>query len=386
MNRNIGHHCRQRGAALLLLMLVLFTAGTFFLLPQSFGISRVEQEQRSAEALGKARAALLGLAAAWPDSGRSRGPGFLPCPDTDGDGFSNAPCNTPPDQVAIGRLPWRDLGIEEPLDGWGEPLWYAVSSNYREAPAVAQLNSDTDQYPFLTLDGGAMELAAVVLAPGEPLSGQSRPSNDPRDYLEDPNADGTKDFRNLADKSIEGNDRAVGIGRDVLLRRAERRALAEMRQLLERYYRACGDLPWAAPFDPTAVSTEAVTGWSEGLLPVDRAAADGSTTADWDSGCAAGLTPGWLASEGWYRLIYYAAAFPWLEGGSDSCGACLFLNGRPGIPAVLVASGRDLATGRPSLRTEDYFEGENGIAGDETFEYRPADGGFNDKVMVVRLP
>lgn len=380
---------RQQGAALLLLMLILMTAGTFVLLPESFGVSVTVQEQKSAEALGKARAALLGYAATWPDRGTGRGPGFLPCPDTDGDGRSNPPCNSVQDQVTLGRLPWRDLGTEELLDGWGEPLWYAVSSNYREAPAVAELNSDTRQYPFFSLDGGSREVAAVVLAPGAPVSGQVRPSNRPQDYLEDVNGDpaaiGTKDFRNLADHSVAGNDRVVAIGRDALMRRAERRALGQMRQLLLDYYRGCGYLPWAAPFDPAAATQEAVVGIAEGLLPVDRAAADGSATAEWDSGCAVGLTPGWLASEGWHRLIYYAASFPWLENGSGSCGACLILNGQHGIPALLVAAGRDLGTGRPSTDPGDYFEGENAVAGDEIFEYRAGDDTFNDKVTVVNL-
>jgi hypothetical protein len=267
--------------------------------------------------------------------------------------------------------------------------WYAVSSNYREAPAVAALNSDTRQYPFFSLDGDNREVAAVVLAPGAPVSGQVRPSNRPRDYLEgsngDPVAPGTKDFRNLADHSVTGNDRVVAITRDALMRRAERRALSQMRQLLLAYYRACGYLPWAAPFDPTAMIQEAVVGVTEGLLPVNRAAADGSTTAEWDSGCAAGLAPGWLASEGWHRVIYYAAAFPWLENGSGSCGACLFLNGHDGIPALLVAAGRDLGRGRPSADPADYFEGENAVVGDEIFEYRVGDDSFNDKVMVVNL-
>jgi len=288
--------------------------------------------------------------------------------------------------VALGRLPWRDLGLQEPRDGWGELLWYAVSSNYRAAPAVAELNSDTDQYPFLTLNGGATELAAAVVAPSESVPGQSRPSNDPLDYLEGVNADGTKDFWNFADHGVGGNDKVLAISRDALLRRVERRALAEMRLLLEGYYHACGDLPWAAPFDPTAASAEAVIGVSEGLLPVHRAAPSGSSLAEWNSGCASGLSPGWLVSEGWYRLIYYAVAAPWLEGGSDSGGSDLSLDGQNGISALLVAAGRDLGTGRPSADLGDYFEGENASAGDGTFEYRRGDNSFNDKVMAVELP
>ncbi|HHH13868.1 MAG TPA: hypothetical protein ENJ98_06485 [Thiolapillus brandeum] len=385
---------REQGAALLLFMLLLVVGVAVLFLPETQRRSRENEERVTAEALGKARAALLGYAAAYADvNGGTRGPGFLPCPDLDNDGYSDPPCNTP-GQLAIGRLPWRQLESGDLRDGDGERLWYAVSSNYREAPKVGALHSDTDLHPFFTLNGAGVELGAVVLAPGKVLPGQSRPSNRPGDYLEGINASmahsSPRAFRSYADESGNANDRALGISREELSGRMERRVLAEGRRLLKGYAQACGYLPWAAPFDPTAPPHEAVPGLAEGLLPVDDAAAGSpSATVDWNSPCAFGVTPpvpAWFTAEGWQRLVYYAAAAPWLEGGSGACGACLILNGTGGVPALLVAAGRDLVGVRPSPVLAHYFEGDNATAGDGSFESRLPSTSFNDKVKIVDLP
>lgn len=386
---------RQRGAALLLMVLVLVVGVVVLFLPETRTNSRVDVEQTTAQALSRARDALLGYATAYPDvNGGVRGPGFLPCPDLDNDGYSDPPCNTTPGQLTIGRFPWREVEAGDLRDGNGERLWYAVSSNYREAPKVAALHSDTDLHPFFVLNGGSRRLAAVILAPGLPLAGQSRPGNRVSDYLEGANASSVhadpKEFRSYPDEIGNGNDRALGIGRDELLRLMERRVLAEGRRLLQEYHRACGYLPWAAPFDPTSSPHEALFGQTEGLLPVDDAAAPPpSATVDWNSPCAFGVTPSvpaWFTVEGWQRQIYYAAAAPRLEGGTGICGVCLTLNGIGGVPALLVAAGRDLVGVRPSSVPAHYFEGDNATVGDGSFESRSPSPSFNDKVMMVDLP
>ncbi len=379
----------QRGAALLLIFLILVVGVTVWVLEKSFASSDLAVREKSLRALGAARAALLGYAVAHADTHPGRGPGFLPCPDLDGDGYAEPACPTPPGQVALGRLPWRDLSLDRYRDGAGEVLWYALSVNYRESPAVAVLNSDTDLHPFLQVDGTGSEIGAVVLAPGAPFPGQHRPSNRPSDYLEGVNKDptisgGIKEFRNFADPTSGGNDLVLGLSRDRLWQKTEQRVLHQAATMLQRYYKACGYLPWAAPFDPTASKLIAVKGQQEGLLPLNRASATGSATVDWDSGCASGIIPGWLHSEGWGRLLYYAAATPWLEGGSGRCGPCLVLDGINGKPAILVSAGRDLGAGRPSTNPGDYYEGQNASTGDHHFQTGNLGSGFNDQVMVVQ--
>ena len=63
------------------------------------------------------------------------GPGYLPCPDTDGDGWAEATCGSldgaSGQASRLGLLPWKTLGLPDLRDGYGERLWYAVSSKYK---------------------------------------------------------------------------------------------------------------------------------------------------------------------------------------------------------------------------------------------------------------
>jgi len=67
--------------------------------------------------------------------------GFLPCPDTNGDGTENRNLAVPACNDANGRLPFLDLGVAE-TDAWGQPIFYAV-------------NRDTDNI------GGTSDIASV---------------------------------------------------------------------------------------------------------------------------------------------------------------------------------------------------------------------------------
>lgn len=390
---------RQQGAVLLLLLFVLTLGGAYLVLGIDPGHSRLALQEKTSRALAQAHDLLLGFAATYADaSSGGRGPGFLPCPDMDGDGWSDPPCNTVAGRVSIGRLPWRNLADEPLTDGWGELLWYAVSSNHREAPKVLVLNSDTQDHPLFSIDGGAPLAAAVVLAPGSALPGQTRPGNQASNYLEGGNDESLalpfKVFRNLADTLVAGNDQVVALGDDEVMKLAETRALKEARQLINGYFEACGYFPFAAVFDPTAVSHEAVWGLGEGLLPLDRAAVSdpagsGASSADWGESCTAAPAPSvttWLTREKWQRLTYYAAAQPWLQGGSGSCGNCLVVNGSGGVAALVVTAGADLGAGRPSSNPGDYFEAENASVGDSRFEHRRRTPSFNDQVAAVNAP
>lgn len=87
--------------------------------------TQVEQRQNSGTQtiLEEARDALMGHAIIN---------GYLPCPDTDGDGAENisgSNCATISSSIAYGTLPWQTLGLAA-SDAWGNRIRYAVREEY----------------------------------------------------------------------------------------------------------------------------------------------------------------------------------------------------------------------------------------------------------------
>src|SRR5688500_17568137 len=113
MNFTTASQHRARGFGVILMLAFVFILGAV-----SFGLmifnprgatSAPVDDRSTADALAAAKAALIGYAVSRGDAttaGQAR-PGDLPCPDTDNDGRQNLPCNA----GALGRIPWRDLGI-----------------------------------------------------------------------------------------------------------------------------------------------------------------------------------------------------------------------------------------------------------------------------------
>jgi hypothetical protein len=145
-------------------------------------------------ALAEAREALVAYAA---DRAINTvvGPGYLPCPDLDNDGWAESTCGSlsgdSGQDERLGRLPWKTLGLPDLRDGDGERLWYAVSTKYKgllncaASAACVDMSPDvalgtitvrestgaivhdaTIVEPYRAVEGGA---AAVVIAPGAPL-------------------------------------------------------------------------------------------------------------------------------------------------------------------------------------------------------------------------
>src|SRR6185503_18875170 len=116
---------------------------------------------QTGDSLNLAKNALLGFVA--QDALTSDTPGKFPCPEstssigTISEGYAASSCASLP---AIGRLPWKTLGIDKPLDGANEALWYVIDSSVRTAP----INFSTTG--TLTLDGTANAAAAMIIAPG----------------------------------------------------------------------------------------------------------------------------------------------------------------------------------------------------------------------------
>src|SRR6185436_18126831 len=102
-------------------------------------------------------------------------PGELPCPDTDNTGTDAGACVA----GAIGRVPWRSLGIPEPKDGAGETLWYAIAGPFRNySMNTAPITSDTLGNLTVYLGSSASTITsravAVIFAPGVSLGTQNR--------------------------------------------------------------------------------------------------------------------------------------------------------------------------------------------------------------------
>ena len=260
----------QHGAALIALVLALALGSGLVTIEWLEAAARSAHAARRTEAaLAAARDALIGYAASYPDQHSGRhGPGYLPCPDTSGNGSPNTPCA----RKSLGRLPWRRLGLHDPRDGAGERLWYALADNFR-ANGYKHRPLNRETAAGLVLDGRT-GVAAVIAAPGPPLPFQDRARDrfDPARYLEGGN-ETPHDAAYTTRGSPPGplappgatfdrfNDRVVAISRDDLMAAAGRRVLTEVRALLREYRGApwnTGVLPWLAPWN----------GAAEGVLPV----------------------------------------------------------------------------------------------------------------------
>ena len=192
----MARRARQRGSAFLLAMLLVFAAVGVVLAVELAASSTAAQRDRvSDRALAQAREALIAYAADRPINA-SVGPGYLPCPDLDDDGWAEATCGSQNGDSGqserLGRLPWKTLGLPDLRDGSGERLWYAVSSKYKGllncgvSPACLDMTPDAalgtisvrDNAGSILHDGTIAEAyraeaggaVAVVFAPGPALA------------------------------------------------------------------------------------------------------------------------------------------------------------------------------------------------------------------------
>lgn len=200
---------REAGAALMVMCVILVLATCWWLVSTfaaNFDRTALDREH-NARMLSRAKHALVGYIA--QKAATDDHPGRPPCPEADGDigdaaneGRAAANCVLP----AVGRLPWRTLGIDKLVDAAGEPLWYVVSPGWRVSAGSLVLNSNTAGQ--LSVDGVANAAAALIIAPGAPLivaasatcsaRQQARavaaPGMNFRDYLECQNASATSSF------------------------------------------------------------------------------------------------------------------------------------------------------------------------------------------------
>jgi len=239
-----GHRGGALTMALVALVLVAASAGAMALA----SASTAQRGRATERALAQAREALLAYAADRRIDAEV-GPGYLPCPDEDDDGWAEAVCGSLSGHLGqderLGRLPWKTLGLPDLRDGHGERLWYAVSTRHKGLLNCAASAACVDMTPpstagTITLrssdgallhDGTRAEpsaaggAAAVVIAPGPPRSrldghlqrrdcapGEcdtrgrclAQPARiaarcDPRNYLDRSAAEDNADFRDRSD-------------------------------------------------------------------------------------------------------------------------------------------------------------------------------------------
>lgn len=177
---------RQRGVVLLAFFIVLFlgAAGAIITVLDNNTVDQ-RRNANTMNAMRAAKEALIAYAVLYSEnySVAGSGPGYLPCPDSNGDGLENAPCGS----NSLGRLPsliTLPSGSDFPLSVYGanvdEQFWYSVSDTFRRSP-LGVLNSTA--LSTVTLDTQS-RIAAVIIAPGPATGGQARPSNIAARYLE----------------------------------------------------------------------------------------------------------------------------------------------------------------------------------------------------------
>ena len=177
----------------LVLALVLLAAAVcvaFALAIPTLGVA-AQRDAESDRALAQAREALIAYAAERPIN-TAVGPGYLPCPDLDDDGWAESTCGSLNGDIGqeqrLGRLPWKTLGLPDLRDGYGERLWYAVSTRHKGLLNCAGSRACVDMSPdsaigtitvrdpsgLVVHDGTSTDLyavdrggaLAVVIAPG----------------------------------------------------------------------------------------------------------------------------------------------------------------------------------------------------------------------------
>lgn len=249
---------QQQGAVLIYLVFVL---GIIFTAYAVQNISQVSdstyRQQKTQQSLNEAKQAIIG----W--SALSNNPGQLPCPEdytligTLNEGAAKSSCNSLP---AIGRLPWRTLGIGDIRDGNGDKLWYVISPGFRVSP----INFNTQAQ--LTLDAAANSAVAIIISPGVPLNNQVRANSGTpvtSKYLDLSNNDGDASFISKP-FSASFNDQLKVISKTDLFNVVNYRILGEIRgdsaQGLKKFYLAKNTFPYADKNNDGYVDTLTLSG------------------------------------------------------------------------------------------------------------------------------
>jgi hypothetical protein len=262
-----------------------------------------EREVRTGRALQAAKQALLAYVAQYAARSNTADPGQMPCPESltlANPGQSSSSCSA--SAIVVGRLPWKTLGADQFLDGYGEPLWYMVRG-FRDPPI------NFGSIGQLTYNGSAV--VAMIIAPGRPLNTASTAGTPPAGCIKQSQMVATRNSATLsaanflecgvATGSIAApgdstwtNDRVIAITAAEWiaaiagpvadrLQRQVAPALAEWRSTDSNTNWGELFLPAASTFsNPVTNGLCGTYGVREGLMPVARSAS--STCTNWTSG------------------------------------------------------------------------------------------------------
>ena len=385
-------HLRRSSRGFALLLIVLALLGIFgVILLGGFASGNVKggRDLQTAVAMGKAKEALLAYAMARADDVR---PGEFPCPTVVAPGAPTygdpaGGCAT----IRIGRLPWRKLGIPELLDSNGEPLWYAVSNNFRTN--VSMINGDTTGTLTIYENDGvsirADRVVAIIFSPGAPVAGQNRASAVTLCPTTGTSISGTRCAANYLDisagqnnatnsgpyiaaqSSASFNDQIVYITTADFIPRIEDRIVTILKRTLDDYYVTNGYYPYAAYYSdipPSATEANCANNIVSGRLPLYIAPPKSPKAprtqcvglADWQPIGNPNALPDWFTTNQWNRGIYYAIGAAYAKGGTKTCvtaGNCFTVDGDNTVQAVFILPGTALPTqNRPSTAIADYIE------------------------------
>ncbi|MEI7842897.1 MAG: hypothetical protein WCI39_07680 [Gallionellaceae bacterium] len=297
----------QQGAALMVMLVIMVIGTAAFLVSALSKVpATLQNDQKTLVSLTQAKEALLAYAASQGDITGTGRPGDLPCPDTNtpgtaNDGIEAGSCVA----GAIGRLPWRTLGIPELLDADGEPLWYAISGDFRRDslngnPINSDLTGTLNVYGSdgTTLLTNASDMAAaIVFAPGKIVGSQLRSSSTDKtnksNYLDSytfpspisvtlNNATTNGPFLS-AEKTDTFNDKLIFIKASQLRPAIETRVARELAKLFNSYYLSWNSFPFAVQFtDPSNATFIGNTNTTYGLPPYENMLG-GTNTPTWSA-------------------------------------------------------------------------------------------------------
>jgi len=191
----------QRGATLIAMLAILILGASWLLVSRLDALSgdlTAVRRNHNAAVLAEAKRALIGYLAMRAADTSEDEPGALPCPEPAGSagGASEGSAAGTLALPAVGRLPWKTLGIDQLRDASGEPLWYALADGWGKCGAAstvinsncASSSADLCWTGQLTVGGQANAAVALIMAPGAAQSGQARSAPAagiaPANYLE----------------------------------------------------------------------------------------------------------------------------------------------------------------------------------------------------------
>lgn len=424
----------QRGVALmLLLMLIGVGALAVFVTGLNRASQQNERDRVTAAALAQAKEALIGYAVSVVNLSTGTRPGDLPCPNQVNNGIAETICGNASgstgQNLRLGRLPWKSLGLPDLRDSYGERLWYAVSNNFKKNTRTSTLNSDTNGTITVRNADGSIRydssasngVVAVIIAPGEGITRQdglqqdrtAANINSPLHYLDNIMSEDNADFDETvtltngffngivrdANGAVIANDRLIAITRDEIMAAIEKRVAQEVFNCLKDYALDPlnqGRLPWAAALNPAASpSYDDVSGSRFGRLPdtfnntvIDSGASPMKN--GWTTLCKLNVGTWW---SNWRELVFYAVADAYKPTSMPlpSCGLCLAVN-PPSVAAdksfVVVVARRSLPGGGQSRTTNaqkgaiaNYLESQNATPLDDLFEQNSTTATFNDATL-----